>query len=255
MTRKLSTLLVVMALTGCRPAAKAPLHDTFTKLGGGKADATVPTIQYGATATVSTNYGYGWLQFTGNIGDKVDLWARSHKGDAVAFLLDENDDVIASNDDCDEGGSDAHLVATLPADGTYWIAVRDYNLGNIKIDVTVEGTGVYTCKLDTDCVAVPKAGCCDNGWLDAVNKDEVVAYDAFYACTNPAPICPASKVVDARIAECSNATHKCEMIDPAQIRCGGNVVNAHQCPDGWSCNYMGRVPDVAGVCQQAAAAQ
>jgi hypothetical protein len=216
MTRKLLTLLVaVAALAGCHPAAKAPVHDTFTKLGG-KADANVQTLGYGGDASLWTFGGYGWLRFTGERGDHVELWARSHKGDAVAFVLDDNDDVLAANDDADEGGSDAHLTVTLPAAGTYWIAVRDYSYASITIDVSLAGTGLFTCKLDTDCIAVPKAGCCDNGWREAVNKNEVESYASLYACTEVSPLCSHLQVHDTRIAVCGNATQKCELIDPAK---------------------------------------
>lgn len=214
MTRKVLTLLVaVAALAGCRPAAKAPVHDTFTKLGG-KADASVPSLSYGGSASVKTLGGYGWLRFTGERGDHIDVWARSHKGDAVAFVLDDNDDVLAANDDADEGGSDAHLVATLPAAGTYWIAVRDYGYAAIAVDVSLGGTGVFTCKLDTDCVAVPKAGCCDNGWREAVNKSEVETYESLHTCAEASPVCSHLQVHDTRIAVCSNATQRCELIAP-----------------------------------------
>ena len=48
----------------------------------------------------------------------------------------------------------------------------------------------YACDTDADCVAVDKAGCCPNGFLVAVNKGEVKAYDAKYACTTPPATCP-----------------------------------------------------------------
>ena len=41
---------------------------------------------------------------------------------------------------------------------------------------------LYACQTDSDCVAIEKAGCCPNGFLVAVNKDEVKAYETTYAC-------------------------------------------------------------------------
>lgn len=211
MIRKLFTLgVAVAALAGCRPAAKAPVHDTFTKLDA-KTDANVPALAYGDKASLKTLGGYAWVRFHGDLGDRVDVWARSHKGDAVAFVLDDNDDVLAADDDADEGVSDAHLVATLPATGTYWIAVRDYAYAAIAIDVSLGGEGVFSCQADTDCIAVPKTGCCANGWREAVNRSEVETYETLYVCAEANPSCPRLQVQDARAAGCNLATHKCEM--------------------------------------------
>jgi hypothetical protein len=137
MNRKLCMLLAVGALTACRPAAKAPVHDTFTKVG--KADAIAP-LSYGATTkSVKTRGDYGWFRFDGKAGDAVDVTVRSPNGDAVAFVLDGNDDVIAVNDDADALTSDAHVVATLPADGTYYIAFREYSFAPAMFTVALEG--------------------------------------------------------------------------------------------------------------------
>lgn len=78
----------------------------------------------------------------------------------------------------------------------------------------------YKCDVDADCVAVEKAGCCPNGFLVAVNKDEVKAYDAKYACTTPPQTCPLFVVHDTRVAQCDFQAHACKMIDlvPAQQR-------------------------------------
>ncbi len=248
MSRKLCTLLALAALGGCRPAAKAPVHDTFTKMGG-KADAAIASLVYGTTSrAVKTSGDYGWFQFAGNVGDSVEVWVRSSNGDAVAFLLDGNDDVVAANDDADGSTSDAHVTATLPADGTYYIAFREYSYAAATFTVELEGSGVLTCKVDADCVAVPKAGCCDNGWFDAVNAAQVDAYESLYACSDAAPVCSHVYVQDKRIAECSNTSRKCEMIDPSMIHCKGNVANAHQCPDGWTCSFGSNLPDIGGTC-------
>lgn len=108
----------------------------------------------------------------------------------------------------------------------------------------------YSCQTDDDCVAVEKAGCCPNGFLVAVNKDEVKAYDETYACTTAPVACPLFVVHDTRVAQCDFGSHQCHMIDPTQIRCGGFIAPAmqHQCPSGFECNYAGHVPDVPGTC-------
>ena len=125
MNRKLCMLLAVGALAACRPAAKAPVHDTFTRVGS--ADAIAP-LTYGATSkVVKTRGDYGWFRFDGHLGDTVDVRVKSPNGDAVAFILDREDDVIAVNDDSDAFDADSHVVTALPADGTYYIAFREYS--------------------------------------------------------------------------------------------------------------------------------
>jgi hypothetical protein len=247
--RKLCTLFALASLAGCHQAEKAPVHDTFTKvLTSGKANLPIDTIQYGATTQpIKTTSDYAWLQFSGNIGDNVDIWVRSQDGDAIAFLLDGDDNVLAVNDDANATTTDAHIVSTLGADGTYYIAFREYSYAPATFVVTLQGSGVFTCARDTECVAVPQAGCCHNGWNQAVNQSRVEEYGALYACTDVAPVCPTYIVQDKRVAECSNVTHKCEMIDPSQIRCGGFINNAHQCPAGWRCQLT-PPGDIAGHC-------
>ena len=107
----------------------------------------------------------------------------------------------------------------------------------------------YACQADADCVAIEKAGCCPNGFLVAVNKNEVKAYDNKYACTTPPATCPLFVVHDTRVAQCDYTKHQCQMIDPTQIRCGGFIAPAfqHQCTPGFECHYT-NVPDVPGTC-------
>lgn len=107
----------------------------------------------------------------------------------------------------------------------------------------------YQCNVDADCVAIEKAGCCPNGFLVAVNKDEVKAYAAKYACTTQPAVCPLFVVDDTRVAQCDIPNHQCQMIDPTQIRCGGFIApeRQHHCPTGFECHYQG-VPDLPGSC-------
>jgi hypothetical protein len=106
----------------------------------------------------------------------------------------------------------------------------------------------YKCDVDADCVAIEKAGCCPNGFQVAVNKNEVKAYETKYACTTPPATCPLFIVNDKRVAQCDFQAHTCHMIDPTQIHCGGFINPSHACPDGFSCNFGGHVPDVGGSC-------
>ena len=72
-----------------------------------------------------------------------------------------------------------------------------------------------SCGADADCVAVPRAGCCHNGWKEAVNATQKDAYEQAYACTRtPRPICPMYMVRDTRVARCNAQSHLCEMVKP-----------------------------------------
>ena len=146
--RKLCMLLAVSALAACRPAAKAPVHDTFTKVG--KADAIAP-LGYGATSkVVKTRGDYGWFKIVGHAGDAIDITVKSPNGDAVAFVLDENDDVVAVNDDANALTSDSHLLTTLPASGTYYLAFREYSFAPASFTVALEGTPAVAASADVN---------------------------------------------------------------------------------------------------------
>ena len=107
----------------------------------------------------------------------------------------------------------------------------------------------YKCDVDADCVAIEKAGCCPNGFLVAVNKDEVKALRDQVRVHHAAGDLPAlRRATTTRVAQCDFQAHTCQMIDPTQIRCGGFIDPSHACPDGFSCNFGGRVPDVGGSC-------
>jgi hypothetical protein len=249
MDRKLCTLFALVTLAGCQSTAKAPVHDTFS-LVSGKAlpNSHIAAIAYGTTTKpVKTRGDYGWLQFTGNIGDNVAITVHSNDGDAVAFLLDSQDDVLAVNDDAELGTTDAHITAPIAADGTYYIAFREYSYARASFVVTLKGTGIFSCSVDTDCIAVPKAGCCHNGVLAAINTSEAEAYDVCFACTDPAPICPLFQIKDTHVAQCNRAAHSCEMVDPTTIVCGG-FANQHACPEGFTCQADGPGADRTGKC-------
>jgi hypothetical protein len=80
------------------------------------------------------------------------------------------------------------------------------------------------CLVDSDCVAVPQVGCCDNGWLAAVNRGEVRAYEGSFVCPEEHPICPMYRVDDRRLAKC--VTKRCEMVG---VKDGGEC-RAPPCP-------------------------
>ncbi|HEX4458946.1 MAG TPA: hypothetical protein VIA18_13310 [Polyangia bacterium] len=242
MDRKLCTLFALVTLAGCREAAKAPVNDTFSLVSDKSQPATnIATITYGTTTKpIKTRGDYGWLQLTGAIGDNVDIWVRSNDGDAVAFLLDSQDNIVAKNDDANATTTDAHISAPLAANGTYYIAFREYSYARASFTVSLAGRGIFTCAVDSDCMAVPQASCCPNGTKVAINTSEAEAYDVSYACTTTGTICPKYVVDDTRIAQCNAAAHACEMVQPANVVCGG--ASSHVCADGFTC-----APDASGT--------
>ncbi len=105
------------------------------------------------------------------------------------------------------------------------------------------------CAVDSDCVAVPRGGCCNNGYLEAVNKGQTKAYANATKCTtSPHPMCPMFLVHDTRVAQCDTGANVCKMFAVDQIKCGGFIRNAHHCPSGHSCSHVGVNPDVGGKC-------
>jgi hypothetical protein len=128
--------------------------------------------------------------------------------------------------------------APAPDDGTA-PAIQDEEL---KKSIT-------SCQVDGDCVAVPRGGCCSNGWKDAVNAKQTKAYESATKCkTVPRPFCPMYVVRDMRVAQCDGATRQCKMFAADDIACGGFTAHPHQCPTGTTCSHLGVNPDAAGNC-------
>jgi hypothetical protein len=71
------------------------------------------------------------------------------------------------------------------------------------------------CQKDADCVAVQRAGCCHNGWKEAVAASQRDAYEKANACTiMPHPVCPMYIVRDTRIAKCDAQSKLCVLVQP-----------------------------------------
>jgi hypothetical protein len=114
---------------------------------------------------------------------------------------------------------------------------------------------ITACSTDADCVAVPRGGCCSNGYNEAVNKHHTQAYASATKCAlHPHPMCPMFLVHDTRVAQCDGAKKQCAMVAIDDIKCGGFIQNAHQCPTGYSCSHVGVNPDVGGKCVNDSAA-
>jgi hypothetical protein len=101
------------------------------------------------------------------------------------------------------------------------------------------GGDFYSCGVDSDCVAVPKVGCCPNGSMEAVNKQSVDAYRASFVCGKTRHICPMYRLLERRRPLCGNASHRCEMVPPDQVVCNGTGPNVHACLTGTQCDSTG----------------
>ncbi|HTB77625.1 MAG TPA: hypothetical protein VK762_30485 [Polyangiaceae bacterium] len=68
------------------------------------------------------------------------------------------------------------------------------------------------CSADADCVAVPRVGCCHNGWNEAVAASQKDAYATSFVCPDAHPICAMFIVRDARVPRCDPAAHLCTLV-------------------------------------------
>jgi hypothetical protein len=83
---------------------------------------------------------------------------------------------------------------------------------------TDEPSAVFRgCTSDDDCVAVPLASCCHNGWKTSVARSERDAYaHSAVDCPSARAVCPLYLIVDQRVPQCNAATHLCELVSPPQ---------------------------------------
>lgn len=216
----------------------------------------VGSLTYGETSN-PTAYTktprYRAFKFAGQAGDEVDIWVRSNNGDPVTWLLNNDWKIVAKNDDAG-GTTNSHITAKLPSNesATHYIVVRDYDLSAMNFRVELKGKSadfVSGCNLDADCVKVAK-NCCTNLGNTAVLEGKEAAYRASLGCQEPL-ICPKIATIDDHsMAECNTATHKCELVKPADIACNGFIMNAHQCPENYRCVLPIGKPDVPGKCRQ-----
>lgn len=101
------------------------------------------------------------------------------------------------------------------------------------------GVDFYACAADSDCTAVAKVGCCQNGFLEGVNKKFADAYRASFVCEKKRPICPMYRIVDKRQPICGTTSHRCELLQPDQITCNGSGPDVHACANGSQCDSGG----------------
>lgn len=258
----LSSLLAVGALL--MQACAAPSSEEKTEATDDQSSAfslfdtrVVGSIDYGQTSP-ETPYTrvprYRAYKFSGNSGDEIDVWVRSSNGDPITWIVDNDWNAVARNDDAASGNTDSHIKVKLPANAskTHYVVVRDYYLDSMSFRVSLAGSSgdfVSGCEVDADCVKVQK-NCCPHLGNIAIRSGKEAAYKASLHCEVPT-VCPAIAIMpDDSMAQCNAGTHKCELVKPREIACGGFTRNPHSCPDGYRCKLPANVADVPGKCVQ-----
>ena len=232
---------------GCVSDGKAPVDDQFGAAIGGKADHTsiqlVASLGYGETTSALYYQDpprYLAVHFDGTAGDTVSARVNAlDGGDPVAWLIDGAGEVHASNDDESTSSLDSLMETTLVATGPHYVLFRDYYLESGLFSVAIDGSSDdggdwLSCNTDSDCVRV-EAGCCSVGDWIGIRGDSAAAYHSSLEC--PAnPVCPLVPILDhGETAICDNNSNTCEVVLPDEIQCGGNSINPHMCPAGYSC--------------------
>src|SRR6478672_11507884 len=144
------TLILALAFAAGCTGEKAPVDDTFSDLQGAdeKSDkftgkmTIVGSIDYGQTLGPFKHAANKWsaLKFAGDEGDAITVDVKSTNGDTVAWVLDNDFNIVAFNDDY-KGGTDSHIEVKLPANAsrTHYIVTRDYYKGAMKFTVSLAG--------------------------------------------------------------------------------------------------------------------
>src|SRR5882672_6915411 len=101
--------------------------------------------------------------------------------------------------------------ASAPADPSTAVTSGDASASGGAVDAGAPAR-FRACNADADCVAVPRVGCCHNGWNEAVAISQRDAYLASFVCPEAHPICAMFLVRDARVPQCDGATHLCTLV-------------------------------------------
>jgi hypothetical protein len=187
----------------------------------GKADtiSLVGTLKYGKTSSSVSYYSppeYRAFKFSAAAGDEVEVEVRSTTGDAVGWVLDDDLEVLAYNDDASGSTYNSHIELVIPASAsaTHYVVFRDYYFDDASFRVELNGRSPLTwCERNSDCRRIER-GCCDVGDWIAVRADRIDDYEDSLDC--PAhPICPLGPVWDdGSYAACNGVTDSCEIRTP-----------------------------------------
>jgi hypothetical protein len=111
----------------------------------------------------------------------------------------------------------ASSASATPADPSSAPASADASLSEPRGAAETGAPAKFrACSVDADCVAVPRVGCCHNGWKEAVAVSQKDAYAASFVCPDAHPICAMFIVRDARVARCDAAAHLCTLVGERQ---------------------------------------
>jgi hypothetical protein len=128
--------LAVGACAGDPSGEEGSSVDAITTLGQ---DEIVGSIAYGQTIGVeytSTPARRAW-RFDGRKGEIVELKAAATTGDAVAWIVDAASQALAFNDDATSTTKDSLATLQIPADGTYYVVVREKGYRSTHMDVSL----------------------------------------------------------------------------------------------------------------------
>lgn len=154
----LITALLLGACGGSEITEKSSLVDDFSGLQNMKAEdfggnmrlvgnlhnrETTSPIKYTAHTL------YLAYAFQAQPGNRLNIWVKAKSGDPVAWVLDNNFNVLTENDDAEDAVEptlDAHIVFTLPEDSstTYYLIFRDTNLQEAEFIVSLKGALLTT---------------------------------------------------------------------------------------------------------------
>jgi hypothetical protein len=109
-------------------------------------------------------------------------------------------------------GPSAAPVTSSPAPSASASAAPPGDTMGAADDADAGSAQFRACQADSDCIAVPKVGCCHNGWMAAVNASQKDAYAQSFTCPQPRPMCPMYIMRDTRVAKCDTGTHLCTMV-------------------------------------------
>ena len=188
-----------------------------------EAVGVVGDLQYGQTSDkieYTNKPPYVALYFDGHTGDVVDVKINSINGQAMAALTDSHYKPIVSS-------FGSHVTAVLtpgaePYPNRYFIVIQEERRRPATFTVALQQVGAnataaqldyLSCNVDSDCVAVPQAGCCSNGSKAAVNKGKIDSYRAANVCKIKNVMCPQVIIDDRRAAQCNRTSHQCEMVE------------------------------------------
>jgi hypothetical protein len=219
----------------------------------GKADGVSRTKKTSVDVGASLAFGgSGSIEYTGhprfsalkisaNAGDHLVATITSSDGVPVSYLLGDGTAdyyklVGTGKDKASQDVATQTLDVTIPANGSYYLAVRDQDLYTATFQVSVAAksavlpAAITACASDSDCVAVYQGGCCPHGVRFAVNANQVQAYMAATTCSDHV-FCPYYLVNDTHVPSCDTSSGQCVMVEPKA--CGG--IAGLSCPANQTC--------------------